>query len=250
MKQAVTPPGPQTASEAAIARNPAPCPEPPPAAPRLYNLGAGALALLPRLPQGHCFAGWREIRVDIDPRCRPDIRASLTDLTGAIADGAADLIYCSHVLEHFHDHEVPLVLAECHRILHPLGAVVLRVPDLAQIFAAGGSFDPDRLLYPSPAGPITVLDVIYGHRASVAAGNGFMAHRTGFSESSLARRLLAAGFDEVRTRSGTAAEFCAIATRSPLHDPPQDLPRDLPHNLPQAAPAHAAQIAALLAQMT
>lgn len=187
----------------------------------LYNLGSGPRRLLDQLPDPRPFSGWQELRVDIDPSCRPDIQTSLTDMRATIPDGAADLVWCSHVIEHFHDHEVNLVLAECARILRPGGATVIRVPDLAMVLRSLDENDLERTLYHAPAGPITALDVIYGHRASIAAGNRFMTHHTGFTESSLAARLLECGFEEVRTQPGPAVEFCAVATQGPCHIQPQ-----------------------------
>lgn len=183
--------------------------------PTLYNLGSGPRGLLGSLTDATAFAGWREIRVDLDPANAPEILANLTDLSQSVADHSADIVYCSHVLEHFHDHELSPVLAEILRILRPDGAAVLRVPDLAAALRGLDENDLEKTLYPSPAGPIRLLDVIYGHRASIHEGNLFMAHHTGFTQSSLAGRLLEAGFEEVRTQPGTSFDFCAIATRQP-----------------------------------
>ncbi len=181
----------------------------------LYNLGSGPRRLFDLLPDAPAFAGWQEVRVDVDAACKPDIHADLTDLQQVIPDGTAGIIYCSHVIEHFFDHDVPKVLAECARILHPDGAAVLRLPDLAAVVRAFDEGDIERPLYHSPSGPIAALDVIYGHRRSIEDGNPFMAHRTGFTEASLARRMLAAGFEEVQTVPGPSVEFCAVATRRP-----------------------------------
>lgn len=183
--------------------------------PTLYNLGAGPRRLFPQLADASAFADWRELRVDLDPACHPDILADLTDMREVIPDGSADVIYCSHVLEHFHDHQVPLVLREFARILRKDGVAVLRVPDLARAARELDAEDPERPFYHSSAGPISALDVIYGHRRSIEEGNHFMAHKTGFTEASLARRMLAAGFGEVQTVPGPAVEFCAVATFVP-----------------------------------
>lgn len=182
-------------------------------APRtLYNLGSGPRRLFDQLPDATAFAGWKEIRVDVDAICQPDILTDLTDMCQVIPDGAAGVIYCSHVLEHFFDHDVATVLKEFVRILHPDGAAVLRLPDLAAVVRAFDESDLERPLYHSPSGPIAALDVIYGHRQSIQEDNLYMAHRTGFTEASLARRMLAAGFDEVQTVPGPSIEFCAVGT--------------------------------------
>ena len=52
-------------------------------------------------------------------------------------------------------------------------------------------------LYQSQAGPITPLDIFYGHIASVARGEVYMAHKTGFSLQLLGQRLFEAGFRAV-----------------------------------------------------
>lgn len=192
-----------------------------PPAPRiLYNLGSGPRRLFRQLPDAKAFEGWEEIRVDVDPDCRPDIIANLTNMRPCIPDCAAGMIYCSHVIEHFFYHDIPRVLAEFVRILHPDGAAVIRLPDLAAVVRAFDESDLERPLYHSRSGPIAALDVIYGHRRSIEEGNVFMAHRTGFTEASLARQLLAAGFDEVQTVPGPSVEFCAVATLRPtgFHD--------------------------------
>ncbi|GGO35595.1 generic methyltransferase [Gemmobacter aquaticus] len=186
-------------------------------APTLYNLGSGPRRLFDLLPDPSAFTGWREVRVDLDPGCRPDILSDLTDLSQAIPDGSADLIYCSHVVEHFFDHDVPRVLQEFARILRPDGAAIVRVPDLAGVMQAFDEGDLERPLYHSPSGPISALDVIFGHRRSISAGNHYMAHRTGFTQASLARRMLDAGFEEVQTLPGPSVEFCAVATMRPAN---------------------------------
>jgi SAM-dependent methyltransferase len=178
----------------------------------VYNLGAGARRILKDLPPDHPLSGWTEVRVDLNPASRPDIVADLTDLGGKVADGAADLVMLSHVIEHFFDHQVDTVLREVARILHPQGAAVFKCPDLAQLARLIIDEDLERDIYTSPAGPIRVLDVMYGHRASVAKGDVLMAHRTGFTESSLADRLLRAGFAEVRSVKGPSVDFHCVAT--------------------------------------
>lgn len=186
----------------------------------LFNLGAGYRKLLDGSAVDSPFAGWREVRVDLNADCAPDIVADLTDLRGVVADASADIVFCSHVLEHFHDHQVDAVLSEVGRILRPDGVAVFKCPDLAQVVRLLDEEDLERELYVSPAGPIGILDVIYGHRASIAAGNLLMAHHTGFTESSLAQRLLAAGFEEVKTQTSTSVDFCAMATHGACpHDP-------------------------------
>mgnify|MGYP002382362090 CR=1 FL=1 len=139
---------------------------------------------------------WREVRVDLDEAAAPDLLASMTDLS-PVPSGSVHAIYCHHSLEHLPAHEVPRALAEFTRVLRPRGIALLCTPDLQRI---GELLVAERLheaAYVSPAGPISALDMVYGHGASIAAGQALMAHRTGFTGNTLGQALLAAGFADV-----------------------------------------------------
>ena len=72
---------------------------------------------------------------------------------------------------------------------------------------------------PSPAGPIAPLDILYGHRPALAAGNLYMAHRCGFTERVLTATLQGCGFASVASfRRPTAFDLWALATRSPTEE--------------------------------
>lgn len=132
--------------------------------------------------------GLEETRLDIDPGCKPDIVASMLDM-GEI--GTFDVLYCSHALEHLYPHDVGKALAEFRRVLKPGGALVVFVPDLEGVSAT------EDVVYESPCGPITGLDMIYG-KVSYLADAPYMAHHTGFVSSTLAQTLEAAGFQGVK----------------------------------------------------
>lgn len=139
---------------------------------------------------------WDEIRVDIDHAVNPDIVGSLTDMN-QIQDGTAQAIYSSHNLEHLYAHEVLHALKEFHRVLSNDGIVIVTCPDLQSVceqVAQGKLLEP---LYQSPSGPIAALDILFGLRASLEAGNIFMAHKTGFTYSSLSQLMLQSGFKTV-----------------------------------------------------
>lgn len=136
---------------------------------------------------------WTEVRLDIDPAMRPDIVASMTDMP-MVGDASCDAVFSSHNLEHLFLHELRRALAEFLRVLKSGGFLLARVPDIeiaARAIAAGRIEEP---LYESPSGPITPLDVIFGHRRSIAKGMTYMAHRNGFVAASLGSELDLAGF--------------------------------------------------------
>lgn len=153
--------------------------------------------------------GWREIRIDIDTRVQPDVVADICDLS-AFGNGSADAVWSSHNLEHLHDHQVPLALSEFFRVLRPDGFVLLTMPDLETVarFISEGRIEDTA--YHSPAGPITPLDIVFGYRPSIAAGNQFMAHHTGFTQSRLRRLLVEAGFERCMAVRGSRLDLWGI----------------------------------------
>jgi SAM-dependent methyltransferase len=154
---------------------------------------------------------WKEIRLDIDPSVAPDILCSTVDMREHLADASVDALWSSHNIEHLFDHEVTLALSEFRRVLRTTGFVLIRCPDLAAIVEAIASNGLEMPAYMSPAGPITPLDMLYGHRPSIARGNTYMAHHTAFTDMRLARVLLEAGFTEVRTLREAGFDLWAVA---------------------------------------
>lgn len=60
-----------------------------------------------------------------------------------------DVVYHSHVLEHFSKNQAPSFLQECHRVLRPQGIIRIAVPDLEQI-ARSYIFSLEQALSGSP----------------------------------------------------------------------------------------------------
>jgi SAM-dependent methyltransferase len=153
---------------------------------------------------------WREIRLDLDPAVRPDIVCSITDMT-PVSAGAVDAIWSSHNLEHLQRHEVPAALAEFFRVLKPGGFLLLTLPDLQNVARLVVEDRLEDQAYTSSSGPITALDMIFGHTASLARGHSLMAHRTGFTARTLQKVLTEAGFIEITVRRGSAFDLWATA---------------------------------------
>ena len=132
--------------------------------------------------------------MDIDKEVAPDIIGSVTNMGSEVASGSFDAIWSSHSLEHLYAHDVPQALAEFKRVLRPDGFALITCPDLEEISALVTRRGLDHVAYVSPLGPITPLDMFFGHSASIARGNIYMAHNTGFTCASLGRLLIEAGF--------------------------------------------------------
>jgi len=137
---------------------------------------------------------WKEIRFDIDKNVNPDIVGTLTDMK-LVKTNSVDAIYSSHNIEHVFPHEVPIVLKEFHRVLKDDGMVVLKCPDLQSVCEAVVN---DKLLEPlyetSEGHKISPIDILYGWRGPIAAGNEYMAHKGGFTYSVLKDAFNEAGF--------------------------------------------------------
>lgn len=165
---------------------------------QVLHVGCGA-ATIAAMPQGFQSGEWREVRFDITPEVMPDIVGNMTNMVG-VAGGSMDAVYSSHNVEHVFAHQVASVLREFHRVLKPGGFAVITCPDIESVaphVAQGRLTEP---LYTSPSGPITALDILYGHGASIAGGQEYMAHRTAFTAKSLTDALTAAGFYAVGMR--------------------------------------------------
>lgn len=171
----------------------------PPQPRRVLHVGCGP-ADPAKLPAAFFPAGeWHEMRLDIDPGVSPDIVASITDMA-VVASNSVQAIWSAHNLEHLTAHEVPQALAEFNRVLAPGGFALVTMPDLQQVAALVAEGKLEDAAYISAMGPIAALDMLYGHRTSIASGNHFMGHRTGFVATTLARHLELAGFQNVRVQ--------------------------------------------------
>jgi SAM-dependent methyltransferase len=164
----------------------------------VLNVGCG-YPLRQRLHPYFQNEGWRELRLDIDPAVQPDICCSITEMT-PVATASVDAVWSSHNLEHLHRHEVPLALGEFCRVLRPRGLLLITLPDLQRVAALIANDALEDPAYVSPSGPITPLDMIFGHTASIAHGHFYMAHKTGFTAKSLHRGLAEAGFADIQLR--------------------------------------------------
>lgn len=181
----------------------------------VLNVGCG-YPLRQKLHRHFHGPEWQEIRLDLDPAVQPDIVCSMTDMS-PVASGSVDAIWSSHNLEHLQRHEVPLALAEFLRVLKPHGLLLVTLPDLREVARLVVEDRLEDQAYSSLSGPITALDMIFGHGASLARGNSFMAHRTGFTARTLREVLSEAGFVEITVRHGDSFDLWAAA-----HKPARD----------------------------
>jgi hypothetical protein len=179
--------------------------------PTVLHVGCGGSDIR-NMPKFFQDGSWTEIRLDIDPTANPDVIGTMTDMT-AVATGSVQAVFSSHNIEHLYPHEVPAALAEFKRVLSPDGFTLITCPDLQAVAALVAD---DKLLdtaYMSPAGPITPLDILYGHRGYMQQGNLYMAHHGGFTMRTLAGSLTEVGFKRAITyRRPTHFDLWGFAT--------------------------------------
>jgi hypothetical protein len=92
----------------------------------------------------------------------------------------------------------------------------LPVPDLQSVAELIAQDKLMEAAYQSPAGPISPLDILYGHRPALAAGNLWMAHHSGFTLRSLMSAMRESGFASVigRRQPAPAYALWVIATKT------------------------------------
>lgn len=166
---------------------------------KVLNVGGNSKSI----PLPAHYADFEHLLLDIDPRGKPDIVCDARQLS-TLQPGQFDAIYCSHNLEHYYRHEVPKVLAGFLHVLKDGGFAQIRVPDIAEVMrlTLANGLDIEDALYGSKAGPVTVLDVLYGFGKEIeSSGHDFYAHKTGFTEKSLLSILYRAGFAVVYSKT-------------------------------------------------
>lgn len=165
-----------------------------------------------KLPEEYRTDSWQEVRLDINPNVAPDIIGDIRHLD-MIENGSFDAVYSSHNLEHLYYHEAITALREFYRVLVVGGHLLAACPDLQQVARL---IAEDRLMEPvffPPAGPVAPIDMVYGYRPGLARGNHFMAHKCGFTSSSLRKVLEETGFGDIRitTQPEPLMDICALA---------------------------------------
>ncbi len=169
--------------------------------PRVLHAGAGGS----KVPAPY-FPGFEEVTLDIDGRSNPDMVGSMVDMS-FVPDETFEAAYTSHTLEHVYPHEVRLCLFNFLRVLKPGGMLMVVVPNLEGIKAT------EDVVYMSNSGPISGLDMIYGHHALIAE-SPFMAHKCGFVKETLKAAFESVGFAKVEVHADDCFNLNAIAVKA------------------------------------
>lgn len=173
---------------------------------KIIDLGCG--------PQYTAFEEGTPIRVDLDERWNPDYRCDVRNLP--FDNGEFDIVFSSHVLEHFNRAEHPAVLAEWIRILKPTGELRLVLPNI--LWAARAlvqlSDSPAANQAISEKMKIDIWNVFYGAQSSP-----YDFHYNGFTPTSIKELLHSMGlYEEKIIESGYNMNIIAkIAGSKEIH---------------------------------
>lgn len=168
---------------------------------RVLHAGAGGS----KIPTPY-FEGFKEVTLDIDDRSKPDIVTSMVDMS-PVPDECFEAAYTAHTLEHVYPHEVRRCLWNFHRVLKPGGVLLVVVPNLEGVEAT------EKVLYESPSGPISGLDMIYGHHDMVEQ-SPYMAHKCGFVKETLKAAFESVGFVNVSVTADDCFNLNAIGQKA------------------------------------
>ena len=113
-------------------------------------------------------------------------------------------------------------LALCRKVAESHRDDLTAQLDLGGLLSSYGFLTEARNCYEiaqSPAGPITPLDILYGHGAALAAGHHYMAHKCGFTLKTLTQALHAAGFaTSAGKRRLRGLDLWVVASKGPMEE--------------------------------
>ena len=146
------------------------------------------------------------VHVDVEAYPHVDFRVPVNRLTFA-PDNSVDLIYASHVLEHFGRHEIDQVLQEWFRVLQKGGVLRIAVPD----------FDAVSKRYQETGELSELIGLVCGGQR-----NQYDFHKMVFDERLLGERLRNAGFISVSRYDWRNAQHAMMDDYSQAYLPHMD----------------------------
>lgn len=131
--------------------------------------------------------GW--VNIDIRPLPGIDVVADVRRLP--LADGVAEEIVASDVIEHIPPADIPLTVREWRRVLREGGRLFIRTPDFYRIF---------RVAVSRQLPPDVVFLLVFGDQSSEQGGPEFGGHRFGTTVEGWQALLSTAGFRNIVVR--------------------------------------------------
>jgi len=147
------------------------------------------------------------IHVDVIKYPHVDYVQSIDNLSDIFCDNSISLIYCCHVLEHFHRKRVLNVLNEWYRILEPSGILRISVPDFEKLCE----------VYTETKDINYVIGPIIGRQDYL-----YNVHYNIFDYNSLEKALLTTGFSIIRRYDWRDTEHSNVDDYSQAYIPHMD----------------------------
>ena len=146
---------------------------------------------------------WQEVRLDSDEAANPHVKGDISNMAD-VQSSSMDALYSSNNINHIYAHEVPKALKEFYRVTKPSGFVVMTVADAQAIALEVAKGRLEEPLYKSANGLVTAQDIQYGHGTTLLDGKDEMLRKTSFTAHTLGRKMLDAGFHNVKVTRDTA----------------------------------------------
>lgn len=148
------------------------------------------------------------IHVDLQKLDHIDF-VSPVDKLDFIEDNSVEIVYSSHVLEHFSRHEYKAVLKEWYRVLKPGGVLRVAVPNFDAVVQYYLKKDDD-------------MELILGQLVGGQKTGEYDYHKMVFSKKSLTKALLDSGFSEVENYDWRKTEHANLDDFSQSYLPHMD----------------------------
>ena len=136
----------------------------------------------------HILDGYTNCDLERHPKAprEPDLLCDVSCVP--LPDGQADEVLSVHILEHFYEWEVPVVLAEWARLLKSGGKLIIEMPDVYKAAQNLLNSSSDQMaMWP-----------LYGDNTLM---NPLMCHKWGWTYKTLRPYLQKAGFGDIVERS-------------------------------------------------
>jgi predicted SAM-dependent methyltransferase len=163
---------------------------------RVLHVGCG------KSPLPTWLDGAKETRLDIDPQHKPDVVGDMREVERSVS-GKFDVVYSTHAIEHLYPHEVIEALHGFRKVLDEDGIAIVIVPNLK------GIQPTEDVVYESPSGPITGIDMYYG-LTRVLKDMPYMAHHSGFVKETLEKAFVESGYRKVEVREDDTFNLIAV----------------------------------------
>lgn len=165
----------------------------------VLHLGAGAKGGGDKLHPLFSGADWRAVRADTNAALAPDLVIAPPQFTG-VPDNSCDAVWSSHGFQRLDTFAVPAAFSEAFRVLREGGSLLITVPDLQAIARHVADGKMEEPLYTTAAGPIKVLDILFGVEREMRAGLEQFRHKTAYTAQGLGQHFKTAGFYNIEIK--------------------------------------------------